>query len=218
VRLLWRWGAVSGARTDDVALTALGLCPAGDVEKRYCDLENLPNILLSIRHQMVPVSRVSAARNRFSCPKTESFHGRPGPNRQGPSNCVTKEKFWLAFREAHPEIGQRVGIGWSSYSCLSCHECLSGEHNLCAHSRGTIVGRHRWICRPLARAVDLGSVFTRCARPREDRAAPLWRRHGLRSVPEIGSEGVDFTSPFVGELQRHMTEAANANDAYSCRW
>ena len=32
-------GSCLGARTDDVALTALGLCPAGDVEKRYCDLE-----------------------------------------------------------------------------------------------------------------------------------------------------------------------------------
>src|SRR5271154_513166 len=39
-------------------------------------------------------------------------------------------------------IGQRVGVGWSAYSCLSCHECLSGDHNLCSHAQGTIVGRH----------------------------------------------------------------------------
>src|SRR5258706_8185196 len=40
------------------------------------------------------------------------------------------------------KIGQRVGIGWSAFSCLSCPQCLSGAHNLCAQSQGTIVGRH----------------------------------------------------------------------------
>ncbi len=40
------------------------------------------------------------------------------------------------------KVGQRVGVGWSAYSCLHCHECLSGDHNLCSTSQGTIVGRH----------------------------------------------------------------------------
>jgi uncharacterized zinc-type alcohol dehydrogenase-like protein len=40
------------------------------------------------------------------------------------------------------KLGQRVGIGWSAYSCLHCHECLSGDHNLCLTTQGTIVGRH----------------------------------------------------------------------------
>lgn len=39
-------------------------------------------------------------------------------------------------------LGQRVGVGWTAYSCLSCHECLSGRHHLCAQGQGTIVGRH----------------------------------------------------------------------------
>ncbi|CAN5744980.1 NAD(P)-dependent alcohol dehydrogenase [soil metagenome] len=62
------------------------------------------------------------------------------------------------------KIGQRVGVGWSAYSCLSCHECLSGSHNLCATSQGTIVGRHgafadilrcQWTwARPLPEALD----------------------------------------------------------------
>jgi uncharacterized CHY-type Zn-finger protein len=38
------------------------------------------------------------------------------------------------------KVGQRVGIGWSAYSCLHCHECLSGDHNLCPTSQGTIAG------------------------------------------------------------------------------
>jgi uncharacterized zinc-type alcohol dehydrogenase-like protein len=66
------------------------------------------------------------------------------------------------------KIGQRVGIGWSAYSCLSCHECLSGEHNLCSHNQGTIVGRYggfadrlraqwTWV-RPLPEALDLATT------------------------------------------------------------
>lgn len=39
-------------------------------------------------------------------------------------------------------IGQRVGIGWISGSCLCCKECLSGDQNLCTTSEGTIVQRH----------------------------------------------------------------------------
>ncbi len=66
------------------------------------------------------------------------------------------------------EIGQRVGVGWSAYSCLSCHECLSGDHHLCAHCQGTIVGRYgafadrlrvQWTwARPLPDALDLAKT------------------------------------------------------------
>ena len=40
------------------------------------------------------------------------------------------------------KVGQRVGLGWWATSCLSCPQCLSGDHNLCATAQGTIVGRH----------------------------------------------------------------------------
>jgi alcohol/geraniol dehydrogenase (NADP+) len=39
-------------------------------------------------------------------------------------------------------IGDRVGLGWFSASCLSCPQCLGGDHNLCASAEQTIVGRH----------------------------------------------------------------------------
>lgn len=66
------------------------------------------------------------------------------------------------------EIGQRVGLGWSAHSCLSCPECLSGEHNLCPTTQATIVGRHggfadrvraqwTWV-RPLPDALDMAKV------------------------------------------------------------
>ena len=39
-------------------------------------------------------------------------------------------------------VGQRVGVGWNSGSCMHCRQCLSGSHNLCAEVQMTIVG-HR---------------------------------------------------------------------------
>jgi alcohol/geraniol dehydrogenase (NADP+) len=40
------------------------------------------------------------------------------------------------------KVGQRVGVGWWATSCLSCPQCLSGDHNLCPTAQGTIVGRY----------------------------------------------------------------------------
>jgi uncharacterized zinc-type alcohol dehydrogenase-like protein len=40
------------------------------------------------------------------------------------------------------KVGQRVGIGWISGSCMECKPCLSGDQNLCLTSEGTIVKRY----------------------------------------------------------------------------
>ena len=68
-------------------------------------------------------------------------------------------------------VGQRVGLGWYSGSCMSCHECLSGDHNLCTGSVGneqTIVGRYggfankvrcHWLwATPLPEALDFSKA------------------------------------------------------------
>lgn len=40
------------------------------------------------------------------------------------------------------QLGQRVGIGWHTGSCMHCQLCLGGEQNLCGTRQPTIVGRH----------------------------------------------------------------------------
>ncbi len=66
------------------------------------------------------------------------------------------------------QIGQRVGVGWTASSCLSCPQCLSGHQHLCPTGQGTIVGRHggfadrlraqwTWV-RPLPDALDLAKT------------------------------------------------------------
>jgi uncharacterized zinc-type alcohol dehydrogenase-like protein len=40
------------------------------------------------------------------------------------------------------KIGDKVGLGWFSASCMHCTECLEGHHHLCNTAESTIVGRH----------------------------------------------------------------------------
>jgi uncharacterized zinc-type alcohol dehydrogenase-like protein len=64
-------------------------------------------------------------------------------------------------------VGQRVGLGWFSGSCMKCNQCLSGDHNLCGTPGGreeTIIHRHggfanrvrcHWVwATPLPEAID----------------------------------------------------------------
>ena len=39
-------------------------------------------------------------------------------------------------------VGDYVGLGWNSASCMHCPQCMDGNHHLCGSVEGTIVGRH----------------------------------------------------------------------------
>jgi uncharacterized zinc-type alcohol dehydrogenase-like protein len=65
-------------------------------------------------------------------------------------------------------VGQTVGLGWNSASCLHCRPCLSGDQNLCQNLEQTIVGRHgafatkvrcHWIwATPIPEGVDVAKA------------------------------------------------------------
>lgn len=40
------------------------------------------------------------------------------------------------------QVGQWVGLGWTAESCMHCHACMGGDHNLCATAVPTIIGHH----------------------------------------------------------------------------
>jgi len=40
------------------------------------------------------------------------------------------------------QVGEQVGLGWFSSSCMKCEWCLSGDQNLCQSAEFTIVGRY----------------------------------------------------------------------------
>src|SRR5690606_2879227 len=39
-------------------------------------------------------------------------------------------------------IGQRVGVGWNSGSCMHCNECIGGRQHLCRDAVATIIGHY----------------------------------------------------------------------------
>ena len=39
-------------------------------------------------------------------------------------------------------IGDKVGLGWHAGYCMTCDQCMGGDHNMCGSSDMTIVARH----------------------------------------------------------------------------
>ena len=39
-------------------------------------------------------------------------------------------------------LGQRVGVGWLSGSCMHCRQCMSGSQHLCPQWQGTVIGHY----------------------------------------------------------------------------
>ncbi len=66
------------------------------------------------------------------------------------------------------KVGQTVGLGWNSGSCLHCPQCLSGDQNMCQSGEATIIGRHgafathvraHWVwATPIPDGVDLSKA------------------------------------------------------------
>ncbi|MBV8570748.1 MAG: NAD(P)-dependent alcohol dehydrogenase [Acidobacteriaceae bacterium] len=66
------------------------------------------------------------------------------------------------------KVGQTVGLGWNSASCLHCRQCLHGDHNLCENLQMTIIGRYgafatrvrcHWLwATPIPEGVDLSKA------------------------------------------------------------
>jgi uncharacterized zinc-type alcohol dehydrogenase-like protein len=58
-----------------------------------------------------------------------------------PGHEVTGRIAALGMNVKHLRVGQRVGLGWFSGSCMTCPQCMSGNHNLCASAEQTVIGR-----------------------------------------------------------------------------
>ena len=127
------------------------------------------------------------------------------------------------------KIGQRVGVGWSAYSCLSCHECLSGAHNLCLTCQGTIVGHHggfadrvrcQWPwARPLPEGLDLAktgpllcggiTVFN----PLIEFDIPSTARVGVIGIGGLGHMALQFANKWGCEVHAFTTNDSKEAEA-----
>jgi uncharacterized zinc-type alcohol dehydrogenase-like protein len=48
----------------------------------------------------------------------------------------------IGDRVTNLHVGQRVGLGWYSRSCMTCEWCMSGDHNLCQTAEAVMMGRY----------------------------------------------------------------------------
>jgi len=127
------------------------------------------------------------------------------------------------------KVGQRVGLGWTAFSCLSCPQCLSGHHNLCAKSQATIVGRHgafadrvrcQWTwARPIPEALDSAkigpmlcggvTVFT----PFFEFNIPPTARVGIIGIGGLGHMALQFASKWGCEVHAFTTSDSKEAEA-----
>jgi uncharacterized zinc-type alcohol dehydrogenase-like protein len=127
------------------------------------------------------------------------------------------------------KIGQKVGLGWFSHSCLSCHECLSGEHHLCPTAQGTIVGRHggfadrvraqwTWV-RPIPEGLDMAktgplicggvTVFA----PLLIHDVPSTARVGIIGIGGLGHMALQFANKWGCEVHAFTTSDSKEAEA-----
>lgn len=59
-----------------------------------------------------------------------------------PGHEVVGEIVAVGDKVKQYHIGDLVGLGWLSESCMQCHQCLGGSQHLCRSQQATIVGRH----------------------------------------------------------------------------
>ena len=129
----------------------------------------------------------------------------------------------------HLKPGDRVGLGWNSRSCMVCPSCLAGDHNLCASSEGTIVGRfggfadrvrcHWGWAIPLPDALDLklaGPLF--CGgitvfNPIVQFGIKPTDRVGVVGVGGLGHMAIQFLSKWGCHVTALTSTAAKAAEA-----
>jgi len=127
------------------------------------------------------------------------------------------------------KLGQRVGLGWFSHSCLACHECLSGNHHLCATAQVTIVGRHggfadrvraqwTWV-RPLPDALDMAKTGpllcggTTVFAPLLIHHVPPTGRVGVIGIGGLGHMALQFANKWGCEVHAFTTSDSKEGEA-----
>lgn len=59
-----------------------------------------------------------------------------------PGHEVVGEIVAIGKEVKNLKVGDMVGLGWYSSSCMHCNQCMEGSQHLCQTAEQTIVGRH----------------------------------------------------------------------------
>jgi len=126
-------------------------------------------------------------------------------------------------------MGQTVGLGWNSGSCLYCHSCLTGNHNMCADLEQTLVGRPgafatrvrcHWVwATPIPEGMDIAkagpllcggiTVFN----PLVQAGVLPTDRVGVVGIGGLGHMALQFLNKWGCEVTAFTSNAAKADEA-----
>ncbi len=126
-------------------------------------------------------------------------------------------------------IGQRVGVGWNSHSCMHCKQCLMGNQNLCENLQPTLIGRHgafankvraHWVwTMPLPEGLDsrdcgplLCGGITVFAPLRELNISPT-SRVGVVGIGGLGHMALKFCKAWGCEVTAFTSSESKAEEA-----
>jgi uncharacterized zinc-type alcohol dehydrogenase-like protein len=125
-------------------------------------------------------------------------------------------------------VGQRVGVGWTAFSCMHCRQCLSGDQHLCLEAKPTIIGHRGGFARrvrahwawtiPLPEKLNLAdagpllcggiTVFN----PLEMYAKPT-SRVGIVGIGGLGHMGVKFAAAYGCDVTAFTSSESKFDEA-----
>lgn len=127
------------------------------------------------------------------------------------------------------QLGQKVGVGWNASSCMHCHECIEGNHNLCLSAQPTIINHHggfservrahwMWVI-PLPDTLDLATagpllcggitVFS----PLLTFGIKPTHHVGIVGIGGLGHMGIKFAKAWGCEVTAFTSNASKENEA-----
>lgn len=125
-------------------------------------------------------------------------------------------------------VGQRVGVGWNSGSCMHCQQCMSGSQHLCPQVQPTILGhrggfashvRSHWAWAiPIPEALNIAdagpllcggvTVFA----PLMIHAKPT-NRVGIIGIGGLGHMGVKFAAAYGCDVTAFTSSESKFDEA-----
>ena len=146
-----------------------------------------------------------------------------------PGHEATGRVLALGSQAKGLKIGQRVGLGWNSHSCMHCKQCLLGNQNLCENLQPTLIGRHgafadrvraHWVWTlPLPEGLearDVGpllcggiTVFT----PLRDLGISPTSRVGVVGIGGLGHMALKFCKAWGCEVTAFTSSASKEEEA-----
>jgi len=127
------------------------------------------------------------------------------------------------------KVGDRVGVGWFSGSCMACPQCLAGDHNLCDTAEQIMIGRFggfadrvrcHWVwATPLPAALDVaksGPLF--CGgitvfNPIVQCGVQPTQRVGVIGIGGLGHMALQFLNKWGCEVVAFTSSDAKRQDA-----